>query len=412
MSIEDFADWISNHSADDRVWYIKRLAGNDTLANKSHQAGPYLPKSLLFSLFPDMKSIVDRNAKTWFEMTIDSHGMEPREVCATWYNNKLRDGTRDEARITSLGGIRSPLLDPDNTGGLAVFAFKISEGKECVCNTWVCCSVAEEELVEDKLGAIEPGKGRVWSENRQLQLLSGPVEAPAPKCWLGEGDVPAEWLIKFPSGAEIIARAIKIQKAGRLDADKRLLKRRDCEFELFRSVEQLVELPHIAKGFSSVDEFISRAQTILQRRKARSGRSLELHASVIFTEEKLVEYIDFEHQAHSEGAKRPDFLFPGTAAYRNSEFPEDNLRMLAVKTTCKDRWRQILNEADRIKTKHLLTLQEGVSINQFQEMKRAGVRLVVPKGLVDKYPKEVRPELMTLAQFISEVRSLSSSHTG
>ena len=32
--------------------------------------------------------------------------------------------------------------------------------------------------------------------------------------------------------------------------------------------------------------------------------------------------------------------------------------MLAVKTTCKDPWRQILTEADHIGTKHLLTQQE------------------------------------------------------
>jgi hypothetical protein len=57
--------------------------------------------------------------------------------------------------------------------------------------------------------------------------------------------------------------------------------------------------------------------------------------------------------------------------------------MLAAKTTCKDRWRQILNEADRIPAKHLLTLQEGVSEGQFREMNDAGVRLVVPRALHD-----------------------------
>jgi hypothetical protein len=30
--------------------------------------------------------------------------------------------------------------------------------------------------------------------------------------------------------------------------------------------------------------------------------------------------------------------------------------MLGVKTTCSDRWRQVLAEADRIQLKHLLTL--------------------------------------------------------
>lgn len=55
--------------------------------------------------------------------------------------------------------------------------------------------------------------------------------------------------------------------------------------------------------------------------------------------------------------------------------------MLAVKTTCKDRWRQVLNEADKINNIHLFTLQEGVSLTQFREMQSAGVKLVVPLPL-------------------------------
>ena len=80
--------------------------------------------------------------------------------------------------------------------------------------------------------------------------------------------------------------------------------------------------------------------------------------------------------------------------------------MLAVKTTCRDRWRQILNEADRIPAKHLLTLQEGVSEGQFAEMTGAGVQLVIPAKLMDSFPKSVRPHLQTLESFIGDVRLL------
>ena len=80
--------------------------------------------------------------------------------------------------------------------------------------------------------------------------------------------------------------------------------------------------------------------------------------------------------------------------------------MLAVKTTCKDRWRQILNEASRIKRKHLLTLQEGVSEGQYAEMEEAQVVLVVPGPLHDKYPKSVRSHLLTLQDFVDHVRAL------
>ncbi len=80
--------------------------------------------------------------------------------------------------------------------------------------------------------------------------------------------------------------------------------------------------------------------------------------------------------------------------------------MLAAKTTCKDRWRQVLNEASRIDVKHLLTLQEGVSEGQFREMTEAGVALVVPSVLHNAYPESVRSRLLSLETFIAEVRLL------
>lgn len=80
--------------------------------------------------------------------------------------------------------------------------------------------------------------------------------------------------------------------------------------------------------------------------------------------------------------------------------------MLAVKTTCKDRWRQILNEAARVGSKHLLTLQEGVSENQFREMNEAKVKLVVPEGLAMSYPASIRSNLQTLESFIGDIRLL------
>jgi hypothetical protein len=127
------------------------------------------------------------------------------------------------------------------------------------------------------------------------------------------------------------------------------------------------------------------------------------------TEEGLRSGADFSHRPVIERGKRPDFLFPSQAAYEDSTFPGDRLRMLAAKTTCKDRWRQVINEADRITTKHLLTLQEGVSEGQFREMREAGVQLVVPTGLHDAYPAQVRPHLISFEEFIGDVRLLSLS---
>lgn len=240
----------------------------------------------------------------------------------------------------------------------------------------------EEDQIEDRIGPVEPGKWAIVSPALALRSDDAAKDKPRTSCWLQTEEIPAIWLEKFPSCAEIIKKAIELRHVPSADPDDRLMQRRKCEFEIFRSVEEAIEFPWISKGFKTVDEFIARAQTILQRRKARSGRSLELHTRHIFIEESLQEGVQFSHQPVSETGKKPDFLFPSQAAYQMKDFPADQLRMLAVKTTCKDRWRQVLNEADRIPTKHLLTLQEGVSENQFREMTGANVRLVVPKKLI------------------------------
>jgi len=168
-------------------------------------------------------------------------------------------------------------------------------------------------------------------------------------------------------------------------------------------IEEMHVLDVIRQGFGSVDEFIALANSVSNRRKSRAGRSLELHLEQLFTEHGL---LHFATQAVTEGNKKPDFLLPSQAAYHDADFPGDRLRMLAVKTTCKDRWRQVLNEADRIDIIHLFTLQEGVSSAQFSEMQQEGIRLVVPASLHKKYPEAVRGELITLGGFIAELIEL------
>ena len=53
-------------------------------------------------------------------------------------------------------------------------------------------------------------------------------------------------------------------------------------------------------------------------------------------------------------------------------FAIDKLCTLAAKTTCKDRWRQILSEADRLRdeNKYLCTMQQGISSAQMDGLGR------------------------------------------
>ena len=401
--IRDISEWMNEVGSDDFVWYVKRLSGNDTLANGTHQAGPYISKEFLFRIFPSLKRKKARNPDIYFNLIIDSHA-DYRKVRAVWYNSK----TRDEARLTRFGGRSSPLLDPESTGALVVFAFLLDAKREVKeCHVWVCRHETEEEIVEERIGPVEPGKWKIWSVAPEDQVSSCLVSKTKTSCWLSPEEMPSDWLSTFPSPIDIIMKAVSLRPENGVNPDVRLLNRRECEYEIFRSVEEVIELPFIKKGFVNVQEFVAKAQTILQRRKARAGRSLELHVKEIFTEEGFKEDVDFSHQPVSDPGKKPDFLFPSGDAYRDGSFSVSKLRMLAVKTTCRDRWRQVINEADRIKVKHLLTLQEGVSENQFREMSKADVKLVVPEKLIHLYPKTVQPHLQNFESFIGDIRLLN-----
>ena len=128
---------------------------------------------------------------------------------------------------------------------------------------------------------------------------------------------------------------------------------------------------------------------------------MEHHLDAIFQGNGIA----FEEQVVTEGNKRPDFIFPSSLAYHNKAFPVEKLVFLAAKTTCKDRWRQILNEADRFRdqTKYLCTLQQGMTVKQMNEMAAEKVVLVVPQPYVKSYPKNTDMQIVPLSRFIDFV---------
>ena len=400
MALIDLTDWIGDNdfAQDGVIWCVKRLSANDTLATRAHQAGPYMPRQFMFEVFPEIDRPADNNPDANFDLYLDSHA-DHRRARAIWYNQQ----SRNEVRITRLGGSSSALLDPESTGALAVFSFSSSrDGTTRECHAWVCDSAPEEDLILDTVGWVEPGTFRFAGRPGYVDIAEGSRD-----CRLAPDDIPKDWLDAFPDAVALLNKVIELRPLDALDADERLIRRRDCEYEMFQSVEEAVTLPIVQQGFTKMDDFIAFAQTTLQRRRVRSGRSLELHTRQIFVEEGLQENRDFVYGAESESGKRPDFLFPSKACYDDPSYPRDRLRMLAVKTTSRDRWRQVIDEANRIPVKHLLTLQEGVSDGQFAQMKTAGVHLVVPCALFASYPSSLRPELTTLESFIGDIRLLN-----
>lgn len=405
--MDDLTGWLDEVSSDDSIWFVKRLSGNDTLANESHQAGPYVPKALMFAVIPTWIGQTGSNQKSAISVSVDSHDQHCMAT-ATWYNNRYRGGTRNETRLTGFGGASAAPLDPENTGSIAFFAFRTAAiGAPIACRLWIARMLDEEVRIESLVGPVEPGKPLVRRLPSGSSLSSDelPLRSRG-ACWLERSEVPESWFQCFPTGLELARLAFERIPTGALSPDARLLKRRECEAQAFFSIEEAVELDGILEGFTDIDSFIEKAKSMTQRRLSRAGRSLELHTRQILEEEGMHAGASYSWQAKVELGKKPDFLFPSVDAYNDTSYPACDLRMLAVKTTCKDRWRQVINEADRIERKHLLTLQEGVSIHQFEEMQSEGIELVVPGPLRNKFNKSIRHRLITLADFLADVRAL------
>ena len=181
----------------------------------------------------------------------------------------------------------------------------------------------------------------------------------------------------------------------------------DHEEALFRHLERYVVDKRLRAGFVKdgkvdVDGFAEFSLSVQNRRKSRAGWALGHHVAAVLEQHD----IRFDREARTEGKKKPDFLFPGVVEYRDHGFDGTLLTMLGAKRTCKDRWRQVLTEANRIPNKHLLTLEPSISSSQTDEMMAANLQLVVPRGLFVSYDMVQREWLMDFAGFMELVKDL------
>ncbi|MDD5273105.1 MAG: type II restriction endonuclease [Methylovulum sp.] len=175
---------------------------------------------------------------------------------------------------------------------------------------------------------------------------------------------------------------------------------------LFRTLERHLIGDRLADGFDGdVDGFISFSLSVQNRRKSRVGLALENHLECLFAELG----VRYSRTAITENKTKPDFLFPGHTEYHDLGFNPLNLTMLGVKSTCKDRWRQVLAEANRIEHKHLLTLEAAISSNQTDEMQAQKLQLVLPQRIHESYTQAQRTWIIDLSSFIGLVKERQHS---
>ena len=214
----------------------------------------------------------------------------------------------------------------------------------------------------------------------------------------------------FPKTVEFsdLARLTLPRVRAEDDPDMALVAWLSHEEALFRRLERRVVTTRLEQGFvgeygaTDVDGFIRFSLSVQNRRKSRMGHSLENHLEAVFRAYEIA----YVRGAMTENGQKPDFLFPNEEIYRIA--PEDGdarLTMLGVKSSCKDRWRQVLAEAAKIPRKHLLTLEPGISEPQTTQMENSKLQLVVPASIQASYTDEQRDWLWNLQEFIRTVRA-------
>lgn len=232
----------------------------------------------------------------------------------------------------------------------------------------------------------------------------------------------SEWLVRlvkrfggieFPTTKDFsdFARKSISLPSHTLSADELLMAWMTHEEKLFRIYERHIVQARLKHGFSDsgdgVDEFVKFSLSVQNRRKSRAGHAFEGHLDELFRLHKL----EFEQGRGkgkvTENNARPDFIFPSFAHYHDETYPKEQLAMLGAKTSCKDRWRQVLSEADRISKKYLITLEPSITPAQTDEMRANGIRLVLPEALHITYTESQRTELLTVTDLIATLRSLA-----
>jgi len=372
--------------------FCKFISANDAGITGGHQEGFYIPKNSISLMF-ETPGVKGENKERF--VTIKWQNDFETQSRFIYYGQ----GTRNEYRLTRFGR-GFPFLTDDNVGDLFIlsnisedfyegFVLQTDEDIEEFFAAFNISSNETNRLIEKRI--------TVTAEEKLLQCF---------KLYL------STLIVDFPTTVELAtnARNCYLKSFGVKSSqilthpDNELINWLDAEYQLSKTIENNRYNERIKTAFSTVEELVDCANTILNRRKSRAGKSLEHHLAEVFKNFDL----NYQTQVVTEENKRPDFIFPNSESYHNSKYSADKLVFLASKTTCKDRWRQILNEADRIKEKHLFTLQQGISSNQLAEMYKYDVRLVVPKPYLKTFPEEYKDKILTLESFVNRVKALQN----
>ena len=335
----------------------------------------------------------------------DEHEQQTDEGFLTWYDARTNHPTRSEYRCYYS---KTNVSERANTGDMLLIA-ATNDGEALVLIVDAASSLADQVLwlfgikdIKDKFEIRDDLK----TDHDQIGLAATFIlEQIGIEVEFSNHDYLDTLLDKFganfPSTKVFseFARSTLPEIHSQEDPDHALIEWMTQEELLFRTLEKHIVGARLESGFCDVETFVKYSLSVQNRRKSRVGYAFENHLAVIFDTHKL----KFSRTAVTENKSKPDFLFPGQKEYEAIGYPLESLVMLGAKSTCKDRWRQVLSEAEKIAEKHLVTLQPAISEPQTSEMKSARLQLVVPTSIQASYTKSQRGWLMSMQEFISLV---------
>ncbi|PSH68591.1 type II restriction endonuclease [Phyllobacterium brassicacearum] len=350
----------------------------------------------------------------------DEEVPERIDLTGTWYDSRQKKDHRDpEYRLYYPKQVESVvyrakegdtlfLCQPKSGSLLALMCAHGSSIEQQLLWLFGLQLTADFEIVQQDLRKTT-GRGLDFTSRYILELIGIEVVSTADQ-WLDR--LLKKFGEKFPGTREFSTFARNAARGidALADPDLALVEWMDLEERLFMTLEKHIVSRRLEQGFmldgkADVDAFVGFSLSVQNRRKSRAGYALGNHIEEILR----LHAIRHKREATTEKRNGPDFLFPDEAAYHDPEWPTTDLIMLGAKTTCRDRWRQVLAEADRIEIKHLLTLEPGISETQTDEMQKARLQLVLPAAMHETYRPRQREWLMNVGNFLSLVKERQMS---
>ena len=155
----DVADWLGKQMASLDPLYARRLPYIDPKDPDAN--GLFIPRQVIVKVTPRVFWVGKVNPSEPIEITIDSHPYD-QTIEAVWFNSEHHGGDQNETRLVGFD-TESVLGDLESTGALVMFWFRPAKrGEPARSRVWMCETAAEEDLVEDRIGPVDPDRDVLW----------------------------------------------------------------------------------------------------------------------------------------------------------------------------------------------------------------------------------------------------------